>query len=276
MIRIPRRATFQPQSVGVRSALPCQFRLLYNGALGLNDLGPHNRGRPVSGTLPTVRSAIKGGRGHYFDGTTATTATWDMLPVISAFPFAMGFVFRVVAAPGANGWNITMGDATLTSGAGGIYCAFIVNTTLSTSTATRTTAAGAQATVTGPTLSVGSTYSVVVTSRSITDHRLFVNGIEYTSTTSTTAFDSTYGKFTLGALVRATDAPTLPGGPQHIGAAWAAMNMPLSLCREISLNPWMVFEENEILPLDQIAAAAAFTPLVGNRFALAGPRGLAA
>lgn len=112
---------------------------------------------------------------------------------------------------------------------------------------------GTTATVTGPTHVAGSLYHCAVISFTASDHRLYVNGLKYTSTTNVGALTG-YVNASIGELKRNIAGTFLTGGVYW--AAYGTRSPGEVFLRSLTRNPWPYLYAPDRSPI-QINTASA-------------------
>ena len=234
VIIIPSRRTRQPQRI-VRPSLAVDPRWLWYPALGRNLWA---RGSLIA---PYVWTNVvgAGADGVSVNGDASAYGYWRTgITAYAAFPVVIAGVFTVTDAATVVTTAVGVGD--MANSTGGIYGGVGQYTANKVSSWLVTATGGSDAPIDGPTAVAGQTYRVVRITRAVNDHVMFVNGVRYTSTTSTSTLGVNVGHPGILAAVRwsGDSAPLFKGKQKVYLGWWGDTDLGDAWYQEWSLRPW--------------------------------------
>lgn len=160
----------------------------------------------------------------------------------NSYPVIVGGSFVVTQTSTANQTAVGIGGAT--SG-GSLYGGVGQYTAATVGSWLRMAIGGVDAAINGPTAVVGQRYNVVRVSRSAADHVMYVNGVRYSSTTSSGVAGDSWKNFSIGASVQ-NATPVFYGRQSvHLGF-FDRVDPGEEWMRNWSLNEWSIFEPQTI------------------------------
>jgi hypothetical protein len=214
---------------------------LWNPAIGTQLQG--RRVAPQPSVFTGQRRVNAAGIAYAYNGTTQYN-NWIVNAGVSAFPLVLASSFVCVDTLVSNQPAFAVGGSIEGGGilAGvGQYSSGFVGSWL------RAQNSGDQTVIDGPAAVAGKTYNVIRISRSQTNHVMYVNGVEYTSSTDTGPPSDSWKNLTSGCVIR--DTAPLWYGYQTVNQGFFALgHCPADAwAREWSKNPFIVYGSRRIV-----------------------------